>query len=189
MDEICSTEKVRLGANSNDDDLARVVEPSRKRECVEVLFCIFPAVESDDVNAVAVIGRDLCLRLFSDPTRCCCCRLLCKADNEDEPPTSAVLPNEDTRPIAASRESNMVAAIGKYIGLPLHSSFIVKDTSKQERLAEHLDGMKKCVKKYITHFTELTITSNKSVSTIKPFFHVQMLCFFYTVASRLFLKD
>jgi hypothetical protein len=37
-----------------------------------------------------------------------------------------VFPKEDTTPMAANRNTSMVpAAIGKYMGLPLHCSFMV----------------------------------------------------------------
>jgi hypothetical protein len=112
---------------------------------VAAVCVVVPGADvKDDVNAVDVIGCDRCWRLCNPNRFCCCCRLRCKADDDEEPPTSAVLPKEDTTPIAANRNTNMVpVAIGKYIGLPLHSSFMVMDSVllvEENEVLEFLSG-------------------------------------------------
>lgn len=107
--------------DSEDDALDNGVEPLRKRALFVAVVCVGPGDDSEEVNTVDVMGCDIRLWRLCIPTSCCCCcRLRCKADDEEELPTSAVLPKEDTSPIAANRKTNIVAAIGKYIGLPLH---------------------------------------------------------------------
>ena len=96
-----------------------------------VVCVVVPGADAnDDVNAVDVIDCDRCWRLLRNPNRFCCCfcRLCCNADDDEEPPTSALFPKEETTPMAANRKTNMVpAAIGKYMGLALHCSFMVMD--------------------------------------------------------------
>jgi hypothetical protein len=87
---------------------------------VAATFVAPGVVDIGDVSAVDVNGCDRLKGLRNPACWCWCCfRLRCSTDDE-EAPTSAVLPNEDTSPMAAKRNTSIVAAIGKYIGRPLH---------------------------------------------------------------------
>lgn len=70
------------------------------------------------------------VRGFCNPN-CCCCWFRCSADDAEEPPTSAVVPKEETKPIAANKNTSMEAAIEKCIGRRMECSFMVKSGNRR----------------------------------------------------------
>jgi len=103
-----------------------VVEPPRKRADLLAAECGLSGVINDDVSAVVdVMGCDLCRRRRC--AACCWCdpkscwwwfRFRCSDEEVEELPPSAVLPKDDTSPIAARRNTDMVAIFGMLIGMP-----------------------------------------------------------------------
>lgn len=132
--EISSESETNVAVADNDDDaLDSGVKGLRKRGDFVAPACVVSGTDRDDVNAVVVIGCDTLSRLCKPSLCCCCCRLRCRADEAEDPPTSAVLPKEETSPIAANRKISVVAAIGTCIGRPTERSFIAMMGSREKR--------------------------------------------------------